>query len=177
MQWRFDEYVELFRGKIMRMSPAPLRQHQNIGGNIFAPIKSYLRRKSCKVYAAPFDVRLPGKNAQSDEKIYTVIQPDVCIICDSAKLDVRGCIGAPDTIIEILSQGTFDRDIRVKFDLYQEYEVPEYWIVLPGEQTVLAFQLNKNRRYMLCGEYYQPGPIPIASLPGFSLLWEDIFED
>src|SRR2546429_3050189 len=93
LQWRFEEYVELFRGKVMRMSPAPLRQHQDIAGNIFQPIKSYLRKKDCKVYIAPFDVRLPKKGNTSDEAIYTVVQPDVCVICDTAKLDKRGCIG------------------------------------------------------------------------------------
>lgn len=177
MKWRFDEYVELFRGKVMRMSPAPLRQHQNIAGNIFAPIKSYLRRKSCKVYDAPFDVRLPKKDILSDEKIYTVVQPDVCIICDPAKLDVRGCIGAPDTIIEILSKGNADRDLHKKFDLYQEHGVPEYWVVFPVEQLVTVYRLSEQGLYTVRGVYDEPGPVPVASLPAFSLRWEDIFED
>lgn len=178
LQWRFEEYVELFRGKVMRMSPAPLRQHQIIAGRIFAPIERYLRKKPCDVYIAPFDVRLPkAKTEVGDKQIYTVVQPDVCIICDPAKLDRRGCIGAPDTIIEILSAGNLDRDLKKKFDLYQEHGVKEYWIVGPGLQSVTIYTLNEAGLYQLAGEYSEPGPIPMQSLPGFSLLWEDIFEE
>ncbi len=178
LQWKFEEYVELFRGKVMRMSPAPLRQHQDIAANIFTPISSYLRKKDCKVYIAPFDVRLPKKGDISDEAIYTVVQPDICIICDPAKLDRRGCVGAPDTIIEILSQGNVDRDLKKKFDLYEEHGVKEYWIVAPPDiQNVTVYILNDQGKYELRGEYDNKGPIPLQSLPGFSLTWEDIFEE
>ncbi len=177
MKWRFEEYVELFRGKIKRMSPAPLREHQIVAGRLFSLIERYLRRKSCEVYIAPFDVRLPKKNQSADEATYTVVQPDICIICDPAKLDRRGCIGAPDTIIEILSQGNLDRDIKQKFSLYEEHGVPEYWIVAPGIQTISVYQLSAEDKYELSGEYDGAGNIPVASLPGFSIPWEDIFEE
>lgn len=172
LTWRFEEYVELFRGKLKRMSPAPKRKHQDIAGNIFSDIKLFLRRKPCKVYIAPFDVRLPKAGF---EDVYTVVQPDVCIVCDEAKLDEAGCMGAPDTIIEVLSKGNVDRDIKEKFALYEESGVPEYWIVWPGEKTVTCYMLNEGK-YKLSGEYSDPGAIPIASLPGFTLQWENIFE-
>ena len=177
MKWRFDEYVELFRGKVMRISPAPLRQHQLLALRISSRLEQFLRRKKCQVYIAPFDVRFPKKNITTDEAIYTVVQPDVCIICDPEKLDRRGCIGAPDTIIEILSQGNVNRDIKQKFDLYQEHGVREYWIIAPGERTISVYHLNAAGAYELSGEYADPGPVPVLSLPDFSLEWSDIFED
>lgn len=173
LTWRFDEYVELFRGKLKRMSPAPKRWHQDVAGNIFSEFKTFLRRKPCKVYISPFDVRLPKPGL---DDIYTVVQPDVCIICDKSKLDEAGCNGAPDTIIEVLSKKNVDRDIREKFSLYEESGVPEYWIVSPGEKTVTCYVLNEGK-YKLAGEYSEPGFIPVASLPGFGLQWESVFEE
>lgn len=174
LTWRFEEYVELFRGKLKRMSPAPRRRHQDVAGNIFSELKSFLRRKPCKVYVAPFDVRLL-KTGSSE--IYTVIQPDVCIVCDRNKLDEAGCLGAPDTVIEVLSTGNIDRDINEKFSLYAESGVPEYWIVSPGEKTVTCYRLNAEGQYKLSGEYAGPGLIPLASLPGYSMDRETIFEE
>ncbi len=174
LTWRLNEYVELFRGKIARMSPAPLTEHQRIAGNLFAPLRSHLRRKTCQVFIAPFDVRLPKKDI-ADKAVYTVVQPDISIICDPVKIDRRGCIGAPDTVFEILSQGNLDRDLKQKFSLYEEHGVPEYWIVTPGLQSVAVYELAGGV-YQLRAEYDGPGEIPVTSLPGFSLLWEDIFE-
>jgi Uma2 family endonuclease len=177
LQWRFDEYVELFRGKLMRKSPAPMRRHQKISGKIFLAIGKYLEHRRCEVYHAPFDVRLPQKGNTSDKAVFTVVQPDICIICDESKLDERGCIGAPDTIIEILSSGNVDRDLKKKFDLYEEHGVPEYWIVAPGIKNVTVYTMNESSKYELKGEFDGNGPIPLQSLPGFSLMWEDIFEE
>ena len=174
LTWRFDEYVELFRGKLRRMSPAPKRLHQRIAGRIFGELENFLRRKSCDVYIAPFDVRLPKPGAK---EIYTVVQPDVCIVCDRTKLDDAGCIGAPDTIIEVLSKGNVTRDVREKFSLYEESGVREYWIVVPGEKTISCFVLDAEGKYQPSGEYADPGPIPVASLPNYSMQWETIFED
>lgn len=174
LTWRFEEYVELFRGKLKRMSPAPRRRHQDVAGRIFSEFEHFLRRKRCKVYISPFDVRLPKKGSS---EIFTVIQPDVCIICDRNKLDDAGCLGAPDTIIEVLSKGNIDRDVNEKFGLYAESGVPEYWIVSPGEKTVTCYLLNAEDQYKLSGEYAEPGLIPVASLPGYSMDWETIFEE
>lgn len=173
LTWQFDEYVELFRGRLRRMSPAPKRLHQRIAGRIFSELEAFLRRKRCDVYIAPFDVRLPKPGLQD---VYTVVQPDVCIICDQNKLDDAGCNGAPDTVIEVLSNKNVDRDIREKFSLYEESGVPEYWIVSPGEKTITCYLL-KEGKYGLNGEYGNPGAIPVVSLPGFFLQWESIFED
>ncbi len=176
LTWQLKEYVELFRGKIMRMSPAPLTEHQRIAGRIFSDVEQYLRRKSCKVFIAPFDVRLPKKGTVSNNP-YTNVQPDVCIVCDPEKIDRKGCNGAPNTIIEVLSQGNVQRDMKEKYSLYEEHGVPEYWIVIPGVQTVLVHLLDADGVYQLQGEYGGQGDIPVQSLPGFALKWEDIFEE
>ena len=135
--WQFDEMVELIKGKIFRMSPAPTSNHQIISGNVFAKFHIFLEDKKCKIYPAPFDVRLPIKNQNADEDIYTVVQPDICIICDPEKVDRRGCLGAPDLIIEILSKSTSEIDRKDKYKIYEQAGVKEYWIVNPKEQTLL----------------------------------------
>ncbi len=166
LKWRFEEYVELFRGKVMRKNPESVRIHQLVAGRVFSLIHQYLRRKPCDVYIAPFDVRLP-KSAEKtgDAAIYTVVQPDVCIICDPAKLDERGCVGAPDTVIEIVSKGNAKRDLHQKMELYAEHGVPEYWVVFPQEKFILTYAL-RNNRYEAEGEYAETGSIPVRSLPG-----------
>lgn len=176
LKWQLEEYVELFRGKVMRMSPAPRTQHQQLAGRIFSDIHQYLRRKPCQVFIAPFDVRLPKKGSDNNA-VYTVVQPDICIICDPKKLDEKGCVGAPDTIIEILSPGNFNRDVIEKFNLYEEHGIPEYWIVAPGLKSITTYRLSAEDRYESAGEYAEPGGIPVHSLPEFTLKWEDIFED
>lgn len=156
---------------------APRRYHQDVAGQIFYKVKQYLYKTSCKVYIAPFDVRLPKSGTTADQNIFTVVQPDVCIICDRSKLDIQGCIGAPDTIFEVVSQGNVTRDLRDKFALYEEHGVPEYWVVLPHEKTIAVFLLDEEGRYLLRQEYSEPVPIPVQSLSGLSLLWEDVFEE
>ncbi|MBK8504907.1 MAG: Uma2 family endonuclease [Saprospiraceae bacterium] len=145
LTWQFDHMVELIRGKIFKMSPAPDRMHQEIVSNLHGIIWTFLKDRQCRVYSAPFDVRLPlPQNGNDPDKIDTVVQPDICVICDSDKLDKRGCLGAPDWIIEILSESTAQKDLHEKFDIYQFSGVKEYWIVHPHEQTILIYVLNEE---------------------------------
>lgn len=148
LTWEWDQLAELIHGKIYKMSPAPSSDHQGISGNLFAPLWNYFKGNKCKVYSAPFDVRLPGPSKKKDDgHIVTVVQPDVCVICDLSKIDKRGCLGAPDWIIEILSKYTSAKDLNIKFDVYEEAGVKEYWVVHPEEQTVLIYTLDKHGRY------------------------------
>lgn len=93
-KWQFDERLELIKGKIFEMSPAPSRSHQRISAVLTAKLVNYLKGKPCQIYAAPFDVRLP-RVSKDDAAIYTVLQPDICVICDLSKLDERGSLGLP----------------------------------------------------------------------------------
>ncbi len=144
LTWQIKERLELFKGKIFKMSPAPSRRHQHILGNIYSVLRNEVAKKTCNIYLAPFDVRLV-KTKTKDEKVITVVQPDICIICDEKKLDDNGCIGAPDLVIEVLSPGNSIKEMGIKFDLYEENGVKEYWIVNPIEQTVFIYTLQKAK--------------------------------
>ncbi len=176
LTWQLDEYVELIQGKIYAMSPAPLRWHQDVTGNIYRLIGNYLEISPCKVYIAPFDVRFVKKHTLSDTDVTTVVQPDICVVCDKSKLDRRGCIGAPDLIVEILSPSTAKKDLDEKFHLYEEFGVREYWVVFPKENTVHTYAHNGTALEKV-GVYEETGRIPIGILPGFEIDMEAIFKE
>ncbi len=178
LSWQFTELVELVRGKIMRRMSAPTDQHQALVVELSRRLANHLWRQRCQVRVAPYDVRLPKPGTIADAAIYTVVQPDICVICDPAKIESRGCLGAPDLIIEVVSPRTAARDWKDKFDLYEEAGVGEYWIVLPQEEDISVFVLDEaTSRYRLVGEYAGPGSIPCRTLPTLALDWADIFAD
>jgi Uma2 family endonuclease len=146
MTWQLEETVELIRGKIMLMAPAPNVKHQRLSRNLLRVISNYLHKKPCQIFHAPFDVSLYDrrKSMLTDREIFSVVQPDLCVICDSEKLTVQGCSGAPDWVIEVLSTGNTKKEMRLKYDLYQENGVTEYWLVYPYEQALYQFVLNSE---------------------------------
>jgi Uma2 family endonuclease len=174
LKWKFEERLELFRGKIFKLS-APNTRHQVITTNILVPLVTWLKNKSCKAFPAPFDVRLPVKNRKKDDEVTTVVQPDLCVICDETKIDVRGCCGAPDLIIEILSSGNTKKEIRLKHELYEEAGVKEYWIVYPEEESVAVFLLNDKNKFGGATIYASGENINSFAVPGFSINLNDIF--
>ena len=174
LTWRLDEFVELVKGKVRLMSPAPLSSHQTISFNLGGTIHAALRGQTCRGFAAPFDVRLTTAGPNGDDQITTVVQPDLCVVCDPTKIDRRGCLGAPDWAIEILSPKTAAYDTREKFNLYEEAGVAEYWIVFPGEQTVATYVLEDGR-YVSSGSYFEPGPIRSHTLPELVVEWAEVF--
>jgi Uma2 family endonuclease len=114
LTWEMEEMVELIKGKVFKKAAtAPRRILQRLTGNLYTEMNLFLKGKKCQAYIAPFDVRLPLKS-KSDDKIYTVVQPDVCVVCDPEKLDDRGCIGAPDLVVEILSPGNQELELQKK---------------------------------------------------------------
>ncbi len=128
------------------MSPAPGTEHQRISQELGRQFGNFFHRKPCQVFSAPFDVRLPRQGEQGDEDIFTVVQPDLCVICDANKLDERGCNGAPDLIVEILSPGNSKKEMRDKYEIYEEAGVREYWLVNPAEKTVFIYLPNEQGR-------------------------------
>lgn len=145
LTWQFQERVELIKGWVYKMSPAPRRIHQKIEGILHVKIWTFFENSPCEVYQSPFDVRLIKNKGQKNQKINTVVQPDICVICDAHKLDDAGCIGAPDLIVEILSDSTAKKDYNEKFNLYEENQVKEYWIVNPATQTIEVFSLREDK--------------------------------
>lgn len=175
LSWKFTDLVELVRGRVMRKMSAPTSAHQQCSSNLQGLVWNHLRGQPCRVFAAPFDVRLLRSTGNGDAQVRTVVQPDLCVICDLAKIDRRGCLGAPEWIIEIISPGTATHDTKTKFDLYAENGVGEYWIVLPGEQNVSVYVLQDGE-YQPKGDFYEPGLIPSHTLPELQLEWADVFE-
>lgn len=144
MKFQYEEMVELIRGKIIRMSVAPRKDHQQISMGLSNEIYNYLKDKPCSIFAAPFDVVLPIHN-ESKDKSTTVVQPDLCIICDESKLDDAGCFGAPDWVIEILSPSTSKKDLTDKYSIYEESGVKEYWVIMPRQEIVEVFLLEDGK--------------------------------
>ena len=143
--WKFEERVELLRGKIRKMA-APSMKHQRTVTRFTRDIANALWKTPCQVFVAPFDVRLTRN--REDKDVVTVVQPDLCVICNPSKLDARGCNGTPDLIIEILSPGNSRIEMKDKFELYQEAGVLEYWIANPTEKMIQVFRLNEQGHYI-----------------------------
>lgn len=177
MTWRFDDAIELIKGKIMPMAPAPNVKHQDISMRLSVLLYSAFKGKCCRVFAAPFDVRLYDrkKSLLTNTGIHTVVQPDLCVICDPAKLDEQGCNGAPDWIIEILSKGNSKREMQIKYDLYAESGVQEYWMVYPYEEAIYQFVLDENGRYRLQAMHPNSGVATPHLFPDLTLDLGEIF--
>jgi Uma2 family endonuclease len=173
LKWTFEERLELIKGKLFPMS-APNRIHQKLSMEITRELGNYLKGKSCEVYAAPFDVRLPHRS-NKDKDITTVVQPDVCVICDPAKLDDKGCLGAPDIVAEILSPGNNRKELMNKYEAYQESGVKEYWVIVPQEKAFWRYTLNNEGKYLASRPLTPGDTVTTPILPGFSLDLEELF--
>jgi Uma2 family endonuclease len=179
MTWTDDKRRELIRGVIYDLLSAPTRLHAKLSGKIFNMATNFVNRRKgkCEIYHAPFDVRLPSKTDEtSDDKIYSVVQPDVCVICDPSKLDDRGCVGAPDLIVEVQSPSTAKRDLEEKFDLYEESGVREYWVVLSQAKTVRVFSLQDNGRYDEGKDYGFDDKAPVGIFDGLEIDLRELFD-
>ncbi len=172
--WQIQERVELIRGRIMCMA-APNVRHQSISMRLSTKIGGHLYKTSCQLFAAPFDVRLPVYRITPD-KIDTVVQPDLCIICDKEKLDQQGCIGAPNLIIEILSPGNSKKEMRDKYELYEEAGVQEYWVIFPDERLLQRYILDEKATYQAQRPNVQGDLVAISFLEGFTLDLDELFE-
>jgi len=168
-QWPEDERWELIAGEAYAMSPAPTRTHQTVLVEILRQVANFLEGKPCQVFVAPFDVRLPERE-ESDDEIETVVQPDLAVVCDASKLDEKGCRGAPDWVIEVLSPSTASKDHVRKKSLYERHGVREYWLVHPTDQLLT--------RYLLEGKGFGPALIEeiagfteVVVLPGLAIEW------
>ena len=178
LTWIDEKRRELIDGFVHLMTPAPARKHQRILSKIHINFANYLTDKNpCEVYFAPFDVRLPKSTKDiTDDKIYTVVQPDLCVVCDPSKLDEKGCIGAPDLIAEILSHSTSKKDLTDKFKVYEEAGVKEYWTVNPNDENIMVFVLDKKGKYQLSGMYAGNMIIKVSIFDDLEVNLEDIFK-
>jgi Uma2 family endonuclease len=178
LAWSSNLRCELIDGSVYAL-PSPPRRHADITINLASSIKWFVKRQrcGCKVYHAPFDVRLSPDGEKSDDKIYNVVQPDICIVHDLSKLDKRGCLGTPDMIVETLSPHTAMRDISEKFYLYEAAGVSEYWIIYPDVMSLKVFLLQGNGRYDEGKVYYNPEKVPVYILDGLKINLRELFEE
>ena len=178
LTWLDDKRRELIDGFIHFMS-APVRRHAHTLSELSFRLKLIIAKSkgNCRIYQAPFDVRLPPLDSTEDDKIYNVIQPDICVVCDLSKLDDRGCLGAPDLIIEILSPTTLKRDWNYKFNLYENAGVREYWIVDPKAKMATVFLLQPDGDYDMGTIYESNQKVPVAIFEGLEIDLSEVFED
>ena len=171
LKWEFDERVELIKGFIRKMSPAPNLSHQRVLHHLSGCFYENFKRKPCEVCIAPFDVRLPIPSLKKDT---TVVQPDLCIICDESKLDTKGCNGAPDLTVEIISPNNSKYDSITKFNLYQEAGVKEYWIIHPIDRMLSVYTLQ-NGKYSGLQPQSDGEKIKSPLFPDLNIDLDDVF--
>jgi len=175
--WDDGKRWELIYGVAYDMTPAPLRVHQKIVGTIFKEFINYLDGKDCEVYVAPFDVRLP-EGDEADDDVPTVVQPDILVVCDKSKLDRRGMRGAPDLVVEILSEHTAKKDMTVKLDLYERHRVKEYWIVNSDGKNIMVFKFdNKSKKYKRPETYFPGDELKAGIFKGLIINVDDVFKE
>jgi Uma2 family endonuclease len=167
LSWQLDEVVELIRGRVFRQAAAPRLIDQRISGKIFHHLYTFLQGKTCEVFSAPFDVRLPVSSRDPD-KINTVVQPDLCVVCDPEKLDELGCVGAPDLIVEILSPGNNKKELHLKYEVYEASGVKEYWVIPPDERPLLIYSHDAGK-YRPSRLYTMGDQVKSEVLPGLVL--------
>ncbi len=177
LTWLDDKRRELINGFIRMMTPAPARKHQKISFKLGLKLGAFFENRKCEVYSAPFDVRLVEKDKKNDKQIENVVQPDISVICDLSKLDDRGCLGAPDFIIEIISPASSKRDAKEKYALYEYFGVKEYWIVFPGEKLIYQYVLNEKGKYEQQGIYVKDDKISPHIFPELKIDLNYVFED
>jgi Uma2 family endonuclease len=156
----------------VREPPSPTVAHQEIVRELLLQIRSALQKTRYRVFVAPLDVRLP-KTSEVDDKIDTVVQPDLFIVSDSQKVDDRGVLGAPDWLAEVLSPGTARYDRTIKLAAYERAGVREVWLVHPVDRTLTIYRLDK-------GCYGSPkvvglkGRTALTAVDGVTIDWDEV---
>ncbi|ENO89398.1 Uma2 family endonuclease [Thauera linaloolentis] len=170
LDWPDDARYELIDGVAYAMAPAPLRVHQEILLEVARQTSNALDGKPCRPFIAPFDVRLPRGN-EVDADIDTVVQPDLVVVCDRAKLDERGCRGVPDWVVEVLSPSTAGHDLIIKRRLYERAGVREYWLVHPVDRVVTVYRLQDGA-FGAPDIYELKDTLAVGILPEVVIDWE-----
>ena len=162
LDWDDKTRYELYNGQPVALA-APSVPHQRILGALHLQLGNYLSRKRCEVFLAPCDVRLFEQEGDQPRNIRTVLQPDLMVVCDPKKIDEHGVRGAPDLVIEILSDSSQRIDRVVKFNLYRQAGVQEYWIVDPATRTVSVYTLEDGA-YHAAAAFGADASVPVGIL-------------
>ena len=176
LSWDEDERIEIIDGEALMMA-TPSRIHQEISGELFRQLANFLEGKQCRVYPAPFGVRLFARDGDGPEDVDTLVEPDISVVCDRSKLDQHGCKGAPEMVIEILSPSTLRHDRLVKLNLYDQAGVLEYWIVDPQNRAVQVFRRDGGAALRICEEYGHTQVAKVSVLDGCFLELSKVFPE
>ncbi len=167
-----EAQYEIISGEIVMMAP-PSTRHQEISFELSGQFYNQLKGRNCQAFAAPFAVRLFEGAQDKPDDIDTIVQPDITVICDKNKIDGKGCKGAPDMVVEILSPSTRRYDMFTKLNLYARAGIKEYWIISPEQETV--------QLYVLKGEHYvitnvaEGGPVESQTVTGCIIDFDLVF--
>ena len=178
--WPDDERWELIDGVAYSMSPAPGTAHQGVVGGLFAGMYVWAKEHggTCAVFVAPCDVFLPADPDEGEDDVDTVVQPDVMVICDRSRITPRGCRGAPDLVVEVLSPWTSHKDQLVKHELYARHGVLEYWVIDPGNRCVRVYRLDPSSAPRRFGEptiLYDKRVVESTVLEGYRISVTELF--
>ena len=176
LAWDENERAEIIDGETVMMAP-PSSIHQEIAAELTRQFGNYLEGKRCKVYPAPFGVRLFERDGDAPEDVDTMVEPDISVVCDRSKIDNHGCKGAPDLVIEILSPSTRRHDRLVKLNLYQRAGVREYWIVDPEYKSVQVFTQDGGGSLNLHEDYGREDVAKVNVLDGCFIELSKVFPE
>ena len=167
LTWDDDKRYEIIDGEVFDMITPPL-SHQLILGTILVQMANYFHDKPCELLMGPLDIALPD-GSKCDDKIFTVVQPDIMVICDPKKIEERGIVGAPDLAVEIISPETVRKDSIIKRELYERHGVKEFWLVHPVDRLIRVYKLGKNGLFGREEVYDDQAQIEIAQFAGLSV--------
>ena len=175
LTWSDEERCELIHGQVYNMT-APSTLHQRVSMELCIQLGQHFRNTGCQVFAAPFDVRLPEKQ-EAESQTSNIVQPDISVICDKTKIDEKGCRGAPDWIIEILSPSTAAKDHIQKLALYERHGVKSYWLIHPTDKLVTMYQQLSSNTYGKPKIVEAKNTITVDLFPELTLNWQLIFPE
>ncbi len=176
LTWAFEERVELIKGWIMRMA-SPSRAHQYVLGELSFFLRLHFQNHACEVYFAPTDVMFLDKEKtfQKNKDIYTVLIPDLFVVCDLNKMKDGGCFGAPDLVVEVLSPGNTKKEMKQKYEVYEENGVKEYWVVHPIDKNIVIHSLQENGKFQASKYFTDEDILESTLFPDFTVDLSKVF--
>ncbi|KAF1080370.1 MAG: hypothetical protein GQF41_3194 [Candidatus Rifleibacterium amylolyticum] len=167
LTWDDDIRYEIIDGEVFDMN-SPGFTHQKISLELATQMAIFFDGKPCEVICAPFDVILT-KSAKRNDEIFTVVQPDIMVVCDPKKIEERGIVGAPDLVVEIISPSTSSKDNIIKRRIYEQAGVKEFWLVHPTDRLIRVYKLGKDGLFGREDIYDDTAQIGIAQFAGLSI--------
>lgn len=170
LTWPENVRYELIDGVAYLMSPAPTPRHQHFAGGLYVQLYNQLGDSGCQALIAPVDVVL-ARADEADERADTVVQPDVLVVCDPAKVGEKCVRGAPDLVVEVLSPATAGHDMVLKRRIYERAGVREYWLIHPIDRVLTVYRLE-DREFGKPDVQELKGETTVGVLSGVAIQWD-----